>query len=85
MSYVFVFLIAFFKDFPLFLGISNRVCSLNLNVTYAIGGNNGNDGIVSTRYSYIEPATKPMRILSKIGNTITEWLLSYDGGSSRFI
>ena len=43
MSDVFVFLIALFREFPLLLGISNRSCSLDGNVTDAIGGNNGND------------------------------------------
>ena len=39
-SYIFVFLIALFKDLSLFLGISNRASILKLNITDAICGNN---------------------------------------------
>ena len=85
MSYVFIFLIALFKDFSLLLGISNMSCSLDENVTDAICGNNGDDGVVSTRDSNIGPAAKSMRILARVGDTVTKWLLSDYGGSSWFI
>ena len=48
-SYIFVFLIALFEDFPLLLSISNRTSILNLSVADAICRNSYNDGLLSTR------------------------------------
>ena len=80
-----MFLIAFFKDLPLLLGISNRSCSLLGDITDTIGGNNGDDGVISTRDINIGPAAKSIRILSRGGDTVTKWLLSDYGDSSWFI
>ena len=43
MSYVFMFLIALFKDLPLLLGIRDRFYSLDGDFIDAVGGNNGDD------------------------------------------
>ena len=82
LSYVFVFLIALFKDLPLLFGISDRFCSLGGDITYAIGGDNGDDRVVSTRDSNIRPAVESMLVLSRVGDTVILSLLSDYGGSS---
>ena len=71
LSYVLMFLIALFKNLPLLLGISDRSCSLDEDVTYAIGGDKDDDWVVSTRDSNIGPVTESMRVFSRVGDTVT--------------
>ena len=84
-AYVFVFLIALFEYLPLLFCISNMSSILDVYIACPICRDDGNDGLVSTRDCDEGPATKTMRILSRVRNAVTEWLLGYGGGFIRLI